>query len=154
MRIVPSWDAYYMGMLESIASRSKDQNTQVGCFIVGPDNAVRATGFNNFPRGINDEVPERHERPEKYFWMEHAERNAMYSAAKIGTPLEGCHTYQPGLPCMDCARGIIQVGIVEVIYDAVKQDAWAKTTPKYVPDFERVRTLLGEAGVKLTAWSI
>jgi hypothetical protein len=53
---------------------------------------------------------------------------------------------------MDCGRGIIQVGIVEVIYDAVRQEAWAKTTPRYVPDWERVQILLGEAEVKLTPW--
>ena len=54
---------------------------------------------------------------------------------------------------MDCGRAIIQVGIVEVVYDAVKQNLWEQTTPRYVPDFERVRGLLSEAGVKVTPWS-
>jgi deoxycytidylate deaminase len=53
---------------------------------------------------------------------------------------------------MDCGRAIIQTGIVEVIFDVEKQIAWEKTTPRYVPDFERVRTLLHEGGVKVTEW--
>jgi len=139
-------------MLDVIAARSKDPNTQVGCVIVGPEHNIRSTGYNSFPRGVNDKLPERSERPEKYMWLEHGDRNAIYAAARVGTPLEGCKMYLPGLPCMDCGRGIIQVGIVEVVYDAVRQEAWAKTTPRYVPDFQRVTLLLSEANVKLTEW--
>jgi deoxycytidylate deaminase len=51
---------------------------------------------------------------------------------------------------MDCGRAIIQVGIVEVVYDQAWQTEWEKTTPRYVPDFLRVRTLLEEGWVKLT----
>ena len=139
-----------MGMLEPIARRSKDPNTHVGCVIAGPDHNIRSTGYNSFPRGIRDDVPERLERPEKYMWIEHGDRNAIYAAARVGTPLEGCTMYLPGLPCMDCGRAIIQVGIVEVVYDQAWQTEWEKTTPRYVPDFLRVRILLEEGGVKLT----
>lgn len=152
MREIPDWNTYFIKMLGPISSRSKDPNTQVGCVIAGPDNGIRSTGYNSFPRGVNDEIPERFERPEKYMWIEHGDRNAIYAAAKVGTPLDGCKMYLTGLPCMDCGRAIIQVGIVEVIYDGDNQEKWEKTTPKYVPDFERVRTLLREANVKLTEW--
>ena len=152
MRTVPDWHSYFMAMLGPISSRSKDPNTQIGCVITGQDHNIRSTGYNSLPRGIRDDVPERYERPEKYMWIEHADRNAIFAAARVGTPLEGCRMYLSGIPCMDCGRGIIQVGIVEVVYDAVRQEAWAKTTPRYVPDFERVQILLGEAEVKLTPW--
>ena len=156
MREIPDWNTYFMSMLGPIASRSKDPNTQFSCVIVGPENNIRATGYNSLPRGVRDDAekfPERFQRPEKYMWIEHAERNAIYSAARIGVPLSGSKLIAPGLPCMDCGRAIIQVGIVEVVYDYEKQIAWEKTTPKYVPDFERVRGLLDEAGVKVTPWS-
>lgn len=152
MRIIPDWNTYFMNLIGPIASRSKDPNTQVGCVVVGPENNIRSTGYNSFPRGIQDDIPERLERPEKYFWLEHADRNAIYAAARVGTPLEGCKMYLPGLPCMDCARGIIQVGIKEVVYDGKRQQEWALTTPRYVPDFERVKILLSEANVILTEW--
>lgn len=139
-----------MNLLGPIASRSKDPNTHVGCVIVGPDNNIRSTGYNSFPRGIDDTIPERLERPEKYMWIEHGDRNAIYAAARVGTPLDGCKMYLPGLPCMDCGRAIIQVGIVEVVYDAVWQEDWETKTPRYVPDFQRVKILLNEGGVRLT----
>lgn len=148
---VPDWDEYFMNLVTLIADRSKDIHTQVGCVIVGPDNGIRATGYNSFPRGIDDSRLERYERPEKYFWMEHAERNAIYSAAKIGTPLDGCRLYCQLLPCMDCARGIIQVGIKEVIFNIELQQGKEKTT-SYAEHFKRAERLLEEAGVKVRSW--
>jgi len=110
-RKVPSWDAYYLGICRMVAARSKDPNTQIGCVIVGPSHEIRSTGYNSFPRGIRDDAPERSQRPAKYLWMEHAERNAIYNAARAGTSTEGCSIYVEIMPCMDCARGIVQAGI-------------------------------------------
>jgi len=151
MRNIPNWDTYFMNMLGPISSRSKDPNTQVGCVIVGNCNQILSTGYNSLPFGV-EATPERLERPEKYLWIEHGDRNAIYLAARSGTRLEGARMYLTGLPCMDCARGIIQAGLVEVIIDHENQEKWALTTPKYRPDFQRVETLLCEAGVKLTRW--
>lgn len=109
------WDAYFMAIVKTVASKSKDRSTKVGCVIVGPDHEIRATGFNGFPRGINDDAPSLHERPEKYFWTEHAERNAIYAAARVGVPLDGCIVYLDWYPCMDCARALVQTGIREVV---------------------------------------
>lgn len=110
-----SWHTYFLDMLDHISSKSKDKNTKVGCVIVGKDNEIRSTGYNSFPRGLNDDVPTRQIRPEKYFWFEHAERNAIYNAALVGIKLKGCRIYLNGIPCVDCARAIIQCGIKKVI---------------------------------------
>lgn len=155
MRSIPDWNSYFMSMLGPLSSRSKDPNTQVSCVIAGPENNIRATGYNSLPRGVRDDVeiyPERFERPEKYMWIEHAERNAIYSAARIGVPLAGSRLICQLLPCMDCGRAIVQTGIIEIVYDEKKQQVFETTTPRFLPDFERVRTLLGEAGVKVTPW--
>lgn len=135
-----TWDSYFMGMASHIATRSKDRSTKVGCVIVGPDNEIRTTGYNSFPRGINDDAPERHERPEKYLWTEHAERNAIYNAARMGTPLKGCRAYLPWFPCMDCARALVQAGIIEVV--GVERGA-----ERWDDNFARARVLFEEAGV-------
>ena len=76
MRTIPAWDQYYLEICKVVALRSKDPNTQIGCVIVGPNHEIRSTGYNSFPRGIRDDVPERLVRPAKYLWIEHAERNA------------------------------------------------------------------------------
>ena len=85
-----SWDDYFAGLLSQVAVKSKDPTTKIGALIVGPDREIRSTGYNSFPRGLDDNVRERMERPEKYYWIEHAERNAIYNAARCGTTLKGC----------------------------------------------------------------
>ena len=114
-----TWDEHFLGLCLKIAERSKDKSTQVGCVVVGPDREVRTTGYNGMPRGVNDDIEQRQERPIKYFFFEHAERNAIFNAARVGTALKGCTLYVTSIPplpiCADCARAIIQAGIVEVI---------------------------------------
>ena len=149
-RHIPKWSEYFMNLLGPISARSKDPNTQVGCLIAGPENNIISTGYNSFPRGIDDTRTERLERPEKYFWMEHGDRNAIYAVAR--RTLQGTTMYLTGMPCMDCARAIVQVGIAEEVFDKERHDAWACTTPKYADDFKRVEQLFWEAKVVLTGW--
>lgn len=117
----PDWDQYFMTMAYLAASRSTDQSTHAGTVIVTMDNAVVSTGYNGPPRGM-DNPPQT--RPEKYFYFEHSERNAIYNAASHGTKLYGCKLYVNFLPCADCARAIIQSGIKEVIVHKEGQDSF------------------------------
>lgn len=144
-REVPGWDNYFMALARLVATKSKDRSTQVGCVIVGPNNEVRSTGYNGFPRGVDDEIVARHHRPAKYLWTEHAERNAIYNAARHGTALEGCRIYLPWMPCMDCGRAIVQSGITEVCGVELRMD-----DPKWAEDFARVRELFMEANVRFS----
>src|SRR5438093_7701851 len=109
------WDARFMRLAQHIGEWSKDPSRGVGCVIVGPDNDVLVTGYNGFPRGVNDEVEARYERPLKYLWTEHAERNAIYNAARRGIPLANARMYLPWYPCVDCARAIVQCRLAELI---------------------------------------
>ncbi len=79
--------------------------------------------------------------------MEHAERNAIYNAARAGTPLEGCSLYADLMPCMDCARAIVQAGIVEVVVDETRYQQYSG--PMYSEQFAKVQELFGEAGVRI-----
>ena len=105
------WQKRFMRMAFQTASWSKDTSSQVGSVIATSMGDPRSFGFNGMPRGVNDDVPERHERPEKYFWFEHAERNAIYQ----GRDLEGCTMFITHMPCPDCARAIIQSRLSQVI---------------------------------------
>ena len=143
------WDDYYMTMAYLVAMKSKDESTHIGAVIVGPDNEVRSTGYNSFPRGINDDKPERQERPEKYFWFEHAERNAIYNSSLVGVSLKGCKLYTNGMPCMDCARGVVNAGIKEVIID----DEWDKNNyGNWIEQAKRTKILFEESGVTVKYW--
>jgi dCMP deaminase len=141
---VADWDLRFMTLARHVGGWSKDRSRQVGCVVVGDDNIVRAIGFNGFPRGLDDEVAVRHQRPAKYLWTEHAERNAIYAAARAGISLSGTRMYVPWFPCVDCARAIVQAGIVELI--AIEPDMG---DPQWGEGFGVSIEMLTEAGIKV-----
>jgi len=146
---VPDWDSYFMSMAYLVAMKSKDNSTHIGAVVVGPDKEIRSTGYNGFVRKLNDKVPERQERPEKYFWFEHAERNAIYNATLTGVSLKGCKMYTNGVPCMDCARGVVQSGIIEVIVDKVWDN---DNSEKWAENARRSLEMFREVGVNVRYW--
>ncbi len=118
-----TWDEYFMGVAVLSGKRSKDPNTQVGCCIVSEDNRILSMGYNGFPRGCSDdEFPwERegdNELEMKYVYSTHSELNAILNYT--GGSLKGTKLYVSLFPCHECAKAIIQAGIVEVIYGCDK----------------------------------
>jgi len=115
----PTWPTRFIGLADHIAQWSKDESTKVGCVLVEPGtNTVIGLGFNGFPRGVQEVDASRWTRPTKYLFSEHAERNAVYNAARQGHPTQGAHAYLNFNPmtsiCSDCARAFIQAGITAV----------------------------------------
>lgn len=144
-----NWDDYYMSLCYLVAMKSKDESTHIGAVIVGLDNEIRSTGYNSFVRGLDDNVLERQERPEKYYWFEHAERNAIYNNSLMGgSSLKDCRMFTNGIPCTDCARGIIQSGIKEVIVDS----SWSNPD-KWDENAKRTIIMFNETKVSLRYWS-
>jgi dCMP deaminase len=142
-----NWSKYFMSIAYMIAMRSKDESTHIGAVIIDPvDKTILSTGYNSFPRGIDDDVRERQDRPEKYYWMSHAEFNAVCNAARHGIKLNGATVYTNGIPCMNCALSLIQAGIKEVIthkqWNDLNTDIWLEHS-------KRSEILFKEAGVKL-----
>ncbi len=109
------WDLRWIQKAHEFADWSKDKSTKVGAVIVNQDNRLVSQGYNGFPGGVNDSIPYRYERPQKYMYTEHAERNAIYNAARMGTSTKDCTLYTQLFPCVDCARGIIQSGIIRLV---------------------------------------
>ncbi len=143
------WDDYFMTMAYLASMRSKDESTHIGAVLVGKDKEVISTGYNSFPRHINDSKAERQERPEKYYWFEHAERNAIYNCALQGASTRGTRMYTNGIPCMDCARAIVQSGITLVIVDK----KWGnQQRDKWDEHAQRSLQLFKEAHVKVHYW--
>lgn len=138
------WDTYFLNMAHFVAKKSKDPSTKCGTVIVSPiDHSVLAIGYNGLPRGARDDVPERNERPTKYLWYEHSERNALYNAARRGVCLEGSTAYVSFFPCMDCARGLWQSGVVRVVNanvdtDPEKHQRWLESRQNTIELFEEV----------------
>lgn len=109
-------DIVFMKMCFILSQRSIDTSSKCGCMIVHKDGSILSVGYNNPVRGANDSTIPIDEYPTKYYYMEHAERNAIYNAAKHGICLENSIFYITGFPCIDCFRAIIQVGAYKIIY--------------------------------------
>jgi dCMP deaminase len=139
-----NWDEYFINIAEQVKLKSKDNNTKIGVVLVGKNNEIVSTGYNSFPRGINDDVVERQDKPEKYFWFEHAERNCIYNAARIGVSTLGTTMYMTcGISCADCARAIISAGVEKIVLRSGK----GAMSPKWQESAERSNQMFKEAGI-------
>lgn len=140
------WTERFLWLADLMAGWSEDRDFHVGAVIVGEGHEVRASGYNGLPRGVSDAEDARFDRAsgEKFFWIEHAERNAIYNAARAGTAIAGCSIYVNRFPCADCARGIIQSGIVRVVCPPRPEFDGALDH-----SFEVSERMLQEAGVEI-----
>jgi dCMP deaminase len=140
----PSWDEYFMEIVELIKTRSTCLRRQVGALIV-KDKRILASGYNGAPVGckhcseigcireeLNIPSGQRHELCRAI----HAEQNAIVQAAYSGTSVKGAIMYITHKPCVLCAKMIINAGISKVVF---KGD---------YPD-ELAMELLQEAGVRV-----
>ena len=157
-----SWDQYFISISYLVAMKSKDPSTKVGCVIVGPDYEIRATGYNGFPRGIEDRVERYENKSYKYMNINHAEENAILNAVRVGTALKGCTLYTQWLPCSSCAKFIIQAGISEVIYHeyfpgnrvgTAKVGDGSNSSERWQNSMELSRELMGEASINVRSFA-
>jgi dCMP deaminase len=136
------WDIRFLELAKHISGWSKDPSTKVGCVVVGEDREIRSTGFNGFPRGINDDEERLTDRSQKYPLICHAEENAIMHAARIGISLKGSTAFVTWPPCSRCARSLIQAGIKEIVYPETKE-----IPERWMEDFTISNGMLLEAGI-------
>ncbi len=140
----PSWDEYFMEIVELIKTRSTCLRRQVGALIV-KDKRILSTGYNGAPVGCKHcseigclreelKVPsgQRHELCRAI----HAEQNAIVQAAYSGTSVNGGTLYVTNQPCVLCSKMIINAGIKKIVF---KGD---------YPD-ELAMEMLKEAGIRV-----
>ena len=115
------WGDYFIRIANQVKLKSKDRATKVGVVLVGSEKEIVSTGYNSFPRGIQDDLPERQGRPEKYFWFAHGEVNSIVNAARIGVSTMNTDMYMTcGIPCCGCAQSIINAGVRMIICSSVE----------------------------------
>ena len=107
----PNWTNYFLGLAKVVSQRSHDIHTQHGCVITDYNHRILGVGYNGFPKGLNDmELPLN--RPDKYHWMVHSERNALSNC--VIRPDNGI-AYVTGQCCNDCIIALWQEGIKKVV---------------------------------------
>ncbi len=129
----PSWDKYFMDLLELIKTRSTCMRRQVAAIIVR-DKQVISTGYNGAPRGVFHcdqvgclreklHVPsgERHELCRGI----HAEQNAIIQASIHGVSIENSEIYITDSPCILCSKMLINAGIKRIVYKGEYPDKLA-----------------------------
>lgn len=126
------------------SDNSLDTSTHNGSVLVTSDGEEFVRGTNRLPPGVKPDDRRLNQRPDKYDYMEHAERWAIYTAARQGVPTERATLYVPWYACKDCARGIIVAGIKRVVGHKQMFD---KTPERWRESIAIGDEMLDEAGV-------
>jgi len=142
----PSWDEYFLNIMDAVASRATCDRGRSGAVIVR-DKRIICTGYVGAPKGLPhcDEVGHLFKRAIKSDGTEtqncvrttHAEMNAIVQAALHGVALKDATLYCRMEPCLDCAKAIISAGIKRVVCQLRYKDA------------ELTRDFFRQAGVDL-----
>lgn len=120
----PSWDEYFMEVMEAISKRATCDRGKSGCVIV-KNKQILVTGYVGSPMGLPhcDEVGHQFKKmlnedgsiSEHCVRTVHAEQNAVCQAAKLGVPIDGATVYCRMTPCRTCAMLLINCGIKRVV---------------------------------------
>ena len=119
-----SWDEYFMGIAEEVSKRSKDPSTKVGCVIVDQKHRPVSFGYNGMVQGADETKMTLTERPMKYYFVVHAEMNALIFA---GRSVEGCTLYCPFASCENCLKYCLQAGIKKFVYEQLRVSSYGKS---------------------------
>lgn len=132
------------------AWKSPDLSTQNGAILVGQQGNIIGYGCNRPPDGVGF----RPDRPEKYAFTEHAERNAIFHAATYGYATQGSTLYALWAACADCGRAIIQAGITRVVTMAFYPEQQNEdVNSRWADTIGDTGTMFDEAGVELEFWT-
>lgn len=142
-----TWDEYFHGIAEAVSKKSKDPKCQVGAIVVDQDNLVISTGFNGFPREIEDDTEVLNDPSEKLDWVVHAEHNAILNAARLGVRVAQSTLYVNKFPCFRCLQVIIQAGVGRVY---TKDASYWNNDPQD-RQHEGKRYLIQQASLKIDA---
>ena len=106
-------DKRYMQMALIWAENSYCKRRQVGAILV-KDKMIISDGYNGTPCGFENICEDESFKTKPY--VLHAEANAITKIARSHNSSEGATLYVTTSPCIECAKLIIQSGIVRVVY--------------------------------------
>jgi len=92
---------------------------KVGALIV-KDSMIISDGFNGTPKGFPNDCEDSNGLT--YWYVLHAEANAILKVAKSSQSTEGATVYVTYSPCKDCSKLIVQSGIKRVVYSEEYRD--------------------------------
>ena len=120
------WDQYFMKIAETVAEKSKDPSSKMGCVIVDQNKRVVSLGYNGMLQGADESKMTLSERPMKYYFAIHSEMNALIFAHQ---DLTGCTIYNRVATCENCLKYCLQAGIKRFVYSQLRVHSHS-TDPK------------------------
>lgn len=106
-------DKRYLKMANIWAENSYCKRRQVGALLV-KNKMIISDGYNGTPSGFENVCEEEDNTTKPY--VLHAEANAITKVARSNNSSEKATLYVTSSPCIECAKLIIQSGIIRVIY--------------------------------------
>lgn len=128
-----AWDEYFMKIAETVALKSKDPSSKMGCVIVDKDKRVVSLGYNGMVRGADESKMTLNERPMKYYFVIHSEMNAILFAREN---LEGCTIYNRVATCENCLKHCLQAGIKRFVYRELRVHSHSTDPKKSMTNIE------------------
>ena len=120
----PSWDEYFLKIMDVVALRATCDRGRSGCVIVR-DNQILVTGYVGSPRGLfhcddvghllKNVLKDDGSVSQHCVRTVHAEQNAITQAARLGISIKDSTLYCRMEPCSVCAMLIINCGIKRVV---------------------------------------
>lgn len=112
-----NWTEYFLDIACAISKRASCPRRSHGCVIVNQNKSIITCGYNGAPPDcmtcleggcliLNNHCKR----------SEHAERNALYRAAREGHSVDNCIAYITGEPCIDCLRALLSAGIKSIYF--------------------------------------
>lgn len=107
-------DRRYLRMAWLWAENSYCERRKVGALMV-KDKMIISDGYNGTPSGFENVCEDENGLSKPY--VLHAEANAITKVAKSNNSSQGATLYITASPCLDCAKLIVQAGIVRVVFN-------------------------------------
>ena len=127
------WDQYFMKITETVALKSKDPSSKMGCVIVDRNKRVVSLGYNGMIQGADETQMTLSERPMKYYFAIHSEMNALIFAKQ---DLAGCTLYNRVATCENCLKYCLQAGITRFVYGQLRVNSHVKGSQKSMTNVE------------------
>lgn len=128
-----AWDEYFMKIAETVAIKSKDPSSKMGCVIVDKNKRVVSLGYNGMVQGADESKMTLSERPMKYYFATHSEMNAVLFAHQ---DLTGCTIYNRVATCENCLKYCLQAGITRFVYNELRVHSHSTDPKKSMTNIE------------------
>lgn len=101
---------------------SHDIETQVGCVLISRETKqIICMSANQFiDESLKLKLPNT--RPNKYFYIQHAEAKMIYDAAKNGVKTDNSIVVSTHSPCINCALALFQAGIDTIYFKEFRNE--------------------------------